>query len=148
MQVIAIARDWSKSTAMRDSKYPQSPFAVIDIPITDAYDYIVDRVAEIEYARNNFDVCEPCTPEERWQTADTFAVMKGKNKRSTKNHDNIMDAELDAINKKMLDPKNDYWVETRPANPVRCQLYCNVNQHCKFWQEWTKNNQEENDGEA
>jgi hypothetical protein len=72
LRVTAFLRDWSVREAARDSSYPQTQVALIDIPMWDearCRAFLAERVAIHQQARAAFadGVLPFCTPEEKWQ---------------------------------------------------------------------------------
>jgi len=142
LAIEAIISDWSKAEAARDPGYPQCAWQLIRVecwPDDDQVAWVERQIAERE-ALGNADGDSgswadggpaECPPEQRWEKPATFAVMKGKNKRATKLCDTLIEAEsYIAAHKDGAQMR----VEERPADPVRCRDWCNVNFACPFWQ--------------
>lgn len=71
LEVEAILRDWVKSSAKRDPKYPQAQIARISLPIWDhakTLQFILERIDAHEKAKIQLPVC---TLEERWANKST-----------------------------------------------------------------------------
>jgi hypothetical protein len=87
LQINLIFRDYSKTEASRERNYP-NPVEVLEIPLLglDFVEQLVEnKIAEIEKYANTFDDGIPvCTPSERWQGHDTYAVMKQGNIKASK----------------------------------------------------------------
>lgn len=129
LEVVMIFRDWQKSKTKHDANYPQTQVARVKVETWDDADteaFIADRL----YRHFGKDA-EPCSPEERWATPDTWAVFKGKNKRAMRVLDSEGEAELYAHDKGLL----DYRVEHRKGEDKRCNDYCEVREYCKYWRE-------------
>ena len=73
LQIVALLRDWARRKAENESNYPQSPIAIIDIPLwsDEKQDkYVADQMnmhmdAEFHSAINETLIY--CTPEETWE---------------------------------------------------------------------------------
>jgi hypothetical protein len=129
LEIVAVLRDWSKMKMMREKDYPKSQIAVIRSPIWPkeaAEAFLIERI------KAHQDPNPPlCTPEERWQRGEKFAVMKKGAKRAVKLYDDAKDA----ANHVATLPSGAK-VETRPSEPIRCAHYCNVAQFCSFGKQW------------
>ena len=68
---------------------------------------------------------QPCTPEQRWQQPDIWAVRTPGRKSAVKLHDTPAAAYAHAA-----ELKNGY-VEQRPGAPIRCLNYCPVAGFCQ-----------------
>lgn len=92
LQIVGLLRDWTKSKSYQ-SDYPEVPITVREIPLWP----LEKTVAEVKGRVTNFKRMldgeyEPCTPEERWATNDTWAVKKKGNKSAEK----VCDSEVAA----------------------------------------------------
>lgn len=142
-EIVAFIKDHSKSKAQFDAQYPDAPVQTVTfnfpdqtVPVIERF--IVERMAQIEAAQDLPDADLPlCTPEERWNSGDKFAVMKGKNKRAVRVYDTQEEAEA-RIEKEGA----PYWLEVRPGTDRKCADYCAVNAFCPYWQEKQKEDQE------
>lgn len=120
MYVIALLRDWSATKAERDKDYPQSDIQVIPIHPRPIHEYLEDKIRNLRIADELEDEDLPyCTPEERWETATKYAVMKEGRKSAVKVCDNEMEASV-------LVEKygSNHYVEERPGKPNKCDKYC------------------------
>ena len=130
-QIVMFFRDWMKSKAKVDKSYPQIQMGIIDVPIwtqVETYKYISERIAIHEEARRT-GAPAPCSDEERWYTGDTFAVMKGKNKKATRVFDNRNDA--NEYRKKIVKDADIHYVVKRPGVNKRCDDYCITAPFCE-----------------
>ena len=132
LQIVAILRDWSKHRAKEQSSYPQHAVAIVDVPVWPieyTADWVRSRIMLHQQAANLADEDLPlCTDAEKWRRPDQFAVMKGTNKRATKLHDDLAEAEADAAER-----GPEYHVAVRPGECVRCASYCAVSGVCNDW---------------
>ena len=83
---------------------------------------VENKIAEIEKYANTFDDNIPiCTPSERWQGHDTYAVMKQSNKRASKVEYSYaaakswMDAEAQKIAEKEIHKGKDPYASHQKA---------------------------------
>jgi hypothetical protein len=130
LKVLCILKDWKQREAERKEDYPQCAVHVVDLPIWDAdktVAFIRERVAAHENARKNLPLC---TPDEKWERGEKWAVMKRGNKRAVKLHDTAADARRHA------DTDGKFYVEHRPAEPTRCLYYCPVSAFCSQFKDW------------
>ena len=143
LQVIAFLRDWNRNNAKRDQSYPQQQIMVVPIKLwsyEEQRNYLKDRTIKHREALQDYAFekgMSECSPEERWQREDTYAVKKKKNIRALKVFNNMEDA------KKLAKEKGDeYEVEERIGIPVRCvDNYCKVNTWCEQHQQWKQDNE-------
>lgn len=143
-------RDWKKRmarTTKRDD-YPQCPIHVCELEawsIGATQAYILDRIREQEQGRENPPVC---TKEERWQRDHVWALHKKNRKSAIRLFDNLDQAEA-ALKQTQTNalPGQQFYIEERQAEPVRCLDFCQVQQFCDFGREmakkWRDNNEKE-----
>ena len=76
-------KDWSATEAKRKPDYPQLPTYVYEFDVTRRLLRIISKVEQIVLAEKlKDDEIEPCTSEERWASAEQWAVKKVGNKES------------------------------------------------------------------
>lgn len=129
LQVVTILRDWSKMKASLEADYPQAQVVNIEIPLWPegvAIEFMKERV--ILHQQASLENLPLCTPAERWQREDVFAVMKIGRKSAVKLYDN----ENEAL--KHIEGLSDLSLVKRPGLSVRCREYCSVSQFCKQYQ--------------
>jgi hypothetical protein len=122
LQVVAIFRDWQRSKAERDPKYPQSNVKIIELPVwsdSHAMEYITERVSMHQAAVKGEQVL--CSDDERWYAGSTFALMKDGNKRATKVAD---------TKEELGEPAKGFFIEERKGGYRRCEGYCEVAPFC------------------
>ena len=137
VRIIAILRDWQRREAQFKPDYPQSPVAVVEIPLWDsakAQAYMEERVHLHQDAQMIWDTREAvveCSDEERWTKADSWAVMKMGGKRATK----VCETEDEAKEwiKNQSPTRLAYQVVKRPGGRTRCEQYCSVSEFCTQW---------------
>ena len=122
LQVVAIFRDWQRSKAERDEKYPKSNVKIIDIPVWDndfAMAYITERIQAHQAAVAGEQV--ECSDEERWYAGTTYALMKEGNKRATK---------VASTKEELGEVAKGFFIEERKGGYRRCEGYCEVSPFC------------------
>lgn len=140
---VAILRDWSETESLRKPDYPTSPVYVYEFDVTDAdiksvEEVIEQKIAQIESQKEVADDSLPeCSKDERWASADVYAVMKEGRKTSVKNFDNKEDA--DNLAKELGDK---HYVETRPGVDKKCTRYCSCCEFCNYYREHYGNKEE------
>lgn len=153
LRINLIFRDYSKTEASRERNYP-NPVEVLEIPLLglDVVEQLVEnKIAEIEKYANTFDDNIPiCSPSERWQGHDTYAVMKQGNIKASKVEYSYaaakswIDAEAQKIAEKEIQKGKDpyashqkalslFSIIKRSAKSTRCLSYCPVNTFCNFY---------------
>lgn len=122
LQVIAILKDWSEGKADEDPSYPQSPVAVIPIPMWSAaaaLSYLRDRVVLHNHPTL------PCTDEERWKRPERWYVKEpGKIRRKGF-------PSVDEAKSYLLQITGKGIIEKDGGNYTRCEKdYCGVAKWC------------------
>ena len=80
-----------------------------------------------------------CTEEERWTKPEIWKMMKGTNKKSTKNF--TINTETDKKDAdmwfamKLGEYGGDLNIVKEPGTDTRCTDYCSVCQFCKYYKE-------------
>lgn len=134
-KVIALFRDWQKSKVDEEG-YPQLPVKILDVPLwrqIDQHDYIADRLVKHLSVRDMQDDEIPiCTPEERWQVGDKFAVYKNGNKKALRVFDSLEEAEK-LVNGMLVQYQDmTFKVEQRKGKDRKCADYCSVAGFCNY----------------
>lgn len=133
---VAILRDWSETESKRKADYPVSPVYVYEFDVSDAdlksvEEVIIQKVAQIEKSKDIADDELPeCAKNERWASADVYAVMKKGRKTSLKNFDNEEEAE-----KMATELGENHYVEVRPGTDKKCTRYCACCEFCSYYRE-------------
>jgi len=125
IEIVAIFRDWMKSKAKFDKGYPQSQVQRISVPLWDKATrlaYITERVRLHQEAEKGRVI--DCTASERWASDDTWAVIKGNNKRAAK----VFRSEDDA--KEWIGDRSGFNIQFRKGVSKRCEDYCAVSKWC------------------
>lgn len=135
---VALLKDHSKTEAKRKADYPQKPVYVYEFEVTDeeleaVENRIVSKVAKVASAyKLEDDKIAPCTAEERWATADKYAVMKDGRKTALKVCDTKEEAE------KLLSELGGTRIEERKGESKKCADYCPCREFCNFWKSLEK----------
>jgi len=135
LQIVGLLRDWSKTNALRDENYPQTPIKEVFIPIwarVDTQRFIKQRINEHLRARGRPQETV-CSQNERWATDDKWAVMIRGRKRAYKLCDNAEYATI--LKAKLIYDKKKAYVEIRKGESKRCQAYCSAAPFCDQWKE-------------
>ena len=131
-QVVAIYRDWRRMEAERRETYPP-PVQLFTVALWshgEAMLYLARRVRLHQEAEAlPADLLPPCSPDEQWRRAEKWAVMKKGRKTAVRLFNSRVEAEMFAVGVK------DSYIEHRPAEPIRCNYFCPVNQFCNQYQE-------------
>jgi hypothetical protein len=133
LQIDLYLMDWTKALAGKNN-YPDAPSMSYEVPlwtIEDTEKYILERLALHFADEKDIPVC---TPKERWQREDVFALTKKGNKRSAKNCASMEEAEKYADEKGFIVGKT-HDIEVRKGVDVRCTQFCYVNTFCPYWLE-------------
>lgn len=123
LRVIAILRDWVKTKAIQHD-YPKSPFHVVNIPLWDIErqtKYIEDRIKAHQNPKE-------CTPEEKWQREDSYAVKSPGVKKARR----VLATEEEAILWAADNMKGKYEIEKRDGEKIRCKFYCSARNFCPY----------------
>lgn len=136
LQIVALLRDWQRRKAEEDSNYPESPIAIIEIPLwsdDDQDTYIEERMRlhkEADFDNAMDTEMSQCTSAEMWEKPTKYAVIKKNRKRAIKLHDDLDEATAMAESL-----GQDHFVETRVGELTRCKGdWCGVSAFCTQWQ--------------
>lgn len=133
VEVICVFRDWNRHKAQADPQYPK-PVERITLELWDkerVEAFLQERFADIKAnAALPDDLIPECTPEERWEAPDTFAVMKPGGKRALRVFDNIDEAREFAAGHP---DSGNLRVVARSEPPKRCLDFCPVNRFCHYY---------------
>jgi hypothetical protein len=134
LDIIAMFRDWSKLEARRNRDYPQLPIQTYAVPLwshEQRQEFLEARVRLHQEAATQ-EMPEVCSPEERWQRPEKFALMKLGNRRASKLFNTKEEADNALQGMKKL---SDYFVERRPPEDLRCMNYCSAAPFCPYYLE-------------
>lgn len=131
LAIIAILRDWSETQMMRSSDYPRRQVVELEIPLwsKEKQEEYINKRIRLHQAAKGGDYPE-CTPEERWQKDDVWAVMREGRKSAVKLFDNQKDADG-----KAEELGGKHYVQYRKGESIRCGKYCSVASFCNQYKE-------------
>jgi hypothetical protein len=138
-EIVALMKDHSKAQAKRKADYPKQPVKKITFQFSDKdfeeiERWLHEKFEEIAQAEKLPDDELPlCTPEERFNSGDKFAVMKKGRKTAMRVLDSMEDAE-----NWMATNGGDY-IEVRKGEDKKCQDYCSAAQFCNYYKEVVAN---------
>ena len=134
-EIIALMKDHSKAQAKRKADYPKQPARKITFTFSgqdfkEIENWLHLRFEQISKAEKLPDDKLPlCTPEERFNSGDKFAVMKKGRKTALRVLDSMEDAE-----NWMAANGGDY-IETRRGEDKKCMDYCSACEFCNYYKE-------------
>lgn len=133
--IVAFLKDHSKRDAKVKAGYPKFPVHTVKFRFTDAdfaecEDWLRARFSEIRAAEKLADEDLPiCTPDERFNSGDKFAVMKKGRKTALR----VLDSKEDA--EKWQSSNGGDYIETRHGEDKKCADYCSACEFCNYFQE-------------
>jgi hypothetical protein len=137
LEIVAIIRDWSRRDAAVKANYPDAPIKVIPIQLwsqEDREQFIRDRVTQHSNAMLTAELGETlpeCTPEQMWEKAPVFAIMKEGNVRAKSVHALESEATVSLEDlKKSAKKGENFYLEVRKGDRTRCENYCQVSKYC------------------
>lgn len=138
-EIVAFLKDHSKRDAKIKPDYPQFPvkkvsFAFSDDDFIECEQWLSDRFALIARAEKLPDDELPlCTPEERFNSGDKYAVMKKGRKTALRVMDNLEEAE------RWKSEHGGDEIQKRPGEDKKCLDYCSACQFCSHYKEVVQN---------
>lgn len=138
-EIVALLKDHSKREARFDSEYPQQPVFKIGWDFSDedmatAEEMILRWFEDVAVAETLPDSqLTPCSPEQRWEKPEKWAVKKKGVKRATR----VLSSEAEAIElatRLSNAQKKPYVIEHRPSEDTKCESYCDVRRWCPYYQ--------------
>jgi hypothetical protein len=132
-QIVAFLKDHSKRDAKQKAGYPPFPVEVVRFSFTkedfiECEQWLTKRFAEIEAAEKLPDDELPlCTPEERFNSGNKYAVMKKGRKTALR----VLDTKEEA--EEWIRNNGGDYLEKRPGEDKKCADYCAVNQFCNYF---------------
>jgi hypothetical protein len=127
LQNLVILKDWKAREAQMKPDYPQCAVHIVDLPMwsdKECENFIGKRLDAIADGQENPPLC---TPNERWERGEKWAVMKKGRKSAVKLYDDRQAAHNNSAKLGL-----SHYVEHRPAEPTRCLRYCGVAEFCDF----------------
>ncbi len=129
-EIVAILKDHSKTQAKLDPDYPQLPvqkitFDVTDKKIEEVKAYAQKRITERELLRKVADADLPiCTPEERYNTGEKYAVMANNKKKALRVLEDYAEA------KEWMKTNGGDYINVRRGEDKKCMEYCSAKEFC------------------
>ena len=137
-EIVAIMKDHSKRDAKFKAEYPKLPVQVIKFNFTledfvEIESWLIDKFDEIRRCEQLPDDELPlCTPEERYNSGDKYAVMKKGMKTAMRVLDSMEEAE------KWMEDNGGDEIEVRPGEDKKCIDYCSACEFCNYYREKVK----------
>ena len=122
--------DWQSSKAKMEDNYPShwlmpAGKKINLLSLEDTENYMKERITLFDKYRHVVDnKLPPCTPQELWAKADSFAIMKKDARKATKLCNSKEEAE-----QYMSDKKIKGFIQFRPGKVKRCK-YCAAASMC------------------
>jgi len=138
-EIIALMKDHSKSQAKIKADYPKQPVQKITFTFTEKdfaeiESWLHQRFEEIAKAEKLPDDELPlCTPEERFNSGDKFAVMRKGRKTALRVLDSYEKAE------EWMEYNGGDYIEVRKGEDKKCQDYCSACEFCNYYKEVVAN---------
>ena len=138
-EIVAFLKDHSKRDAKIKADYPQFPVQVVKFDFTDddfkeCEEWLMARFEEIAAAEKLPDDELPiCTPEERFNSGDKYAVMKKGRKTALRVMDSLEEAE------RWKSEHGGDEIQKRPGEDKKCLDYCSACQFCSHYKEVVQN---------
>jgi hypothetical protein len=135
LELVCILRDWSKGKAQHDPTLPQQQVIKLPVKLWDEKTTLAFLRERVRLHTEANKILPECTPEERWNVPDKWAVMPKKGAaKSIKNHVSKENADLHAAQLK------GSFVERRPGKNNRCDDYCPVSDFCTQYKKLREDN--------
>lgn len=135
-EIIALMKDHSKGQAGRKKDYPKLPVKRINFKFSkkdfkEIEDWLTKKFVDIAEAERLEDNDLPiCTPEQRFNSGDKYAVKEKGRKTALR----VLDSMKEAEKWMKKNGKGDF-VEIRYGKNKKCENYCNVNKFCNYYKE-------------
>lgn len=126
--------NWVGSRAKREKGYPNKPHFEINVPVwtvEQTEEYLRERIRLFLLPIEETPIC---TPKERWQRQETWAVVRAGRKTALR----VLDTESEALawmDRREFTQDAGYSIQKREGLDARCMSYCNVCKFCPYWQE-------------
>lgn len=137
-----LMKDWTQKdkrlAKFKGNDYPEHPmwtweYNISELDIRDIKEFVSSKFTQLITSEQLPDHKLPlCTPEERWNTGNKYAVMKNNSIRAKK----ICDTLEEAIEYK--DVYGGDYIQERPGEDRKCQDYCSACEFCDYYQNYVK----------
>ena len=137
--VVPLLYDWRADDTEERADYPPAPSYLHPVPLwldADAASYLELRVRLHQQARQHL-IWPPCSPDERWERGEAWAVVKYGKKRATA----VFGPEAPRGGGQeeasaMAEDVGKARVEHRPGQSVRCARFCHIGRETGFCKQW------------
>lgn len=134
-RIVAFLKDHNKRNAKYKEGYPKKPVQTVEFTFDEedfkeCEEWLTARFALISVAEQMTDDELPiCSPEERFNSGDKYAVMAKGKKKASRVLDTREEAEL-----WMMNHGGDH-IEYRPGEDKKCLEYCSACEFCNYYKE-------------
>jgi len=134
-QIIAFLKDHSKRDAKIKADYPPLPVQTVKFKFKEedfieCEEWLTARFAEIAAAEKLSDEELPiCTPQERWNSGDKFAVLRKGRKTPLR----VLDSKEEA--QRWVAENGGDEIQVRSGEDKKCLDYCSVCEFCSYYKE-------------
>lgn len=137
-EVVALMKDHSKRDAKFRKGYPKFPVKKITFEFTEQdfaeiENFLLDKFQEIRRCEQLPDDELPiCTPEERFNSGDKYAVMKKGRKTAMR----VLNSQEEA--EEWMNANGGEYIDVRPGEDKKCLDYCSCCEFCNYYREKVK----------
>ena len=138
IHINGLGKDWSLYSTARDNNYPQSAYIRVDYPQwadEDVEQAVKTKILEKEFAK--IGQIRICDESERWARPTLWKVKRKGRKSALRNLNSEEEANEFLAN--IPKPTGTEYIEKVEGENIRCEWYCNVREHCSFYQEKYEN---------
>lgn len=132
-QIGALLKDYKKKPFPEEG-YPDSELQIIEFDLgspQDIEDWVIQTFDDIALMETFDDYELPlCSPEDRWNTGDKWAVIEKGKKRAKRVYDNEEEATEHVSSAFSIGVKME--IDFRPGEDKRCKDYCPVKAFCEY----------------
>lgn len=134
-EIVAMLKDHNKRDSKFKEGYPKFPVQKVTFNFNEAdfeetKEWLRQKFADIEYCEGLEDDDLPiCTPEERYNSGDKYAVMKKGRKTALR----VLNSESEA--EEWMASNGGDFIENRPGEDKKCVDYCKVAPFCSYAKE-------------
>jgi len=134
IQIGGFGLDWAKTKTAQQKDYPPTLFCHTPYPMwadEDVEAYIKNQILEKEYGK--LGQIRVCDESERWARPTVWKVYRKGRKSALR----ILNTEEEANEflANIAKPSGTEYVEKVEGEDIRCVWFCNVREHCSFYQE-------------
>lgn len=139
-KAIAFIKDHNKTKSKTDSQYPSLPiwiekFKFNNKQFDEIKEFIHNKFLELKkYEEVQAEELPMCSMEERWNDGDSYVVIKKGNKRATRVHSTMEEAQKHLDNLEKSYP-GVYEIQTRLGEDKKCLEYCSCCNFCPYYRQ-------------